>query len=309
MSKRKEVAGLNIALLDILTGALGAVIILYVAVPKGSETKREVASRATISVLEKEKTDLHAEIRSKEQKIKDLQKIVMDVQAERDQLKTQGDIQQKEIESLKDKTSQLAPPGESDKETKEDFRGKGLPVDVGFKFKGKKIVFIIDVSGSMYREDRIGQVKAGLKMLITSMPADYELDVLYFPGKGRNYYGQLWGNFKSLDSYNKTEVYRFLLKLRPGGFTPTRKVVLDALKNYEGASDIVLLSDGAPTHGNTNKNADISKILMEVANQNKNNVRINTIGVGSSFLKNTGSKAHVFLQELARDHGGFFYGF
>lgn len=309
MSKRKEVQGLNIALLDILTGALGAVIILYVAVPKGQETKREVASRATISVLEKEKTDLHAEIRSKEQRIKDLQKIVLDVQAERDKLKTQGDIQQKEIESLKEKTSQLAPPGESDKKVKEDYRGEGLPVDVGFKFKGKKIVFIIDVSGSMYREDRIGQVKAGLKMLITSMPSEYELDVIYFPGQDGDYYSRLWGRFKPLDEANKKNIYNFLLKLRPGGFTPTRKVVIDALRKYPDASDLVLLSDGAPTKGNTNRKADIAKILLEVTNKNQNNVRINTIGVGSSFLKNSGSRAHVFLQELARDHGGFFYGF
>jgi uncharacterized protein YlxW (UPF0749 family) len=138
MSKRKEVQGLNIALLDILTGALGAVIILYVAVPKGQETKREVASRATISVIEKEKTKLHAELKSQEQKVKELQKIVLDTQKERDQLKTKGETQQKEIESLKEKTSQLAPPGQSNNEVKEDYRGQGLPLDVGFKFKGKK---------------------------------------------------------------------------------------------------------------------------------------------------------------------------
>jgi hypothetical protein len=161
----------------------------------------------------------------------------------------------------------------------------------------------------MYREDRIGQVKAGLKMLITSMPANYELDVLYFPGKNGGYYSRLWGGFKPLDELNKRKIYQFLLKLRPGGFTPTRKVVVDALRKYPDASDLVLLSDGAPTKGNTNRKADIAKILLEVTNKNQKNVRINTIGVGSSFLKNTGSRAHVFLQELARDHGGFFYGF
>ena len=50
-------------------------------------------------------------------------------------------------------------------------------------------------------------------------------------------------------------------------------------------------------------------LLLEVGQKNKKSVRINTIGVGSSFLKNDGSRAYVFLQELARDHGGFFYGF
>lgn len=311
MSRRKEVAGLNIALLDILTGALGAVIILYVAVPKGKETKRDVASKATIKVLEKQKTELHAEIRSKDQEIKDLQKIVLDIKAQRDKLKTQGDIQQKEIESLEKLTSQMAHKDDLDKKKSEDYRGLGLPVDVGFKFKGKKIVFLIDVSGSMNRENRIGQVKAGLKMLITSMPADFELDVIYFPGRmgTLSYYSSLWGQLKPLEAYSKKEVYKFLLNLRAAGFTPTRKVLKDALEKYPEATDIVLLSDGAPTKGNTSRKADISKILFEIEKLNKNGVRINTIGVGSSFLKNEGSRAHVFLKELARDHGGFFYGF
>lgn len=308
MSKKKEVAGLNIALLDILTGALGAVIILFVAVPKGSTKKQEIESKATIAVQEKEISKLHAQIKSKDEKVEELQKIVLELEGENRQLKQRGEEQEVEIKGLRNLASLKAGPDSAEK-PKENFRGKGLPVDVGFKFKGKNIVFIIDVSGSMVREDRIGQVKAGLKMLVTSMPADYKLDVVHFPGKRRKYYQPLWEKLNTLDSYKKDEVYNFLLKLQARGYTPTRKALTYVLQNYPEASDIVLLSDGAPTNGNSNRQADISKLLLDIDKLNKNKVRINTIGVGSNFITKKDSKAYVFLRELARDHGGFFFGF
>lgn len=308
MAGKKEVTGLNIALLDILTGALGAVIILYVAVPKGATKKQEVASKATIAVQEKEILKLHAQIKSKDKKVEELQKIVLELEGENNMLKKRGEKQQVELEGLRSLASMRSGPDSAEKEN-QNFRGKGLPVDVGFKFKGKNIVFIIDVSGSMVREDRIGQVKAGLKMLITSMPSDYKLDVIHFPGENRSFYRPLWKDLNPLDPQRKDQVYNFLLKLRARGYTPTRKALTYALKNYPEASDIVLLSDGAPTNGNSNRQADISRLLLDVEKLNKNKVRINTIGVGSSFISKKDSKAYVFLRELARDHGGFFFGF
>lgn len=308
MSRRREIPGLNIALLDILTGALGAVIILYVAVPKGSTKKFEVEAKATMTVQEKQITKLHAEVRSKDEKVKELQKIVLELEGKNKQLQQRGEDQEVELQGLR-KLASLKSGPESAEKPNENWRGQGLPVDVGFKFKGKNIVFIIDVSGSMHREDRIGQVKAGLKMLITSMPNDYKLDVLYFPGRNRSYYQSLWGKLETLESHNKSDIYRFLLKLQARGYTPTRKVLTHVLKNYSEATDIVLLSDGAPTAGNSNKEADISRLLMDISKLNKREIRINTIGVGSSFLREKDSKAYVFLRELARDHGGFFFGF
>ena len=308
MAKRREIPGLNIALLDILTGALGAVIILYVAVPKGSTQKKEVEARATIAIKENEITKLHAEIKSRDEKVLELQKIVLELEGDNKRLKQRGEDQEVKIKGMESLAQAKSGPEHALKPN-ENFKGKGLSVDVGFKFKGKNIVFIIDVSGSMVREDRIGQVKAGLKMLITSMPLEYKLDVLYFPGKLSKPYQPLWNGLNPLDSFRKNEIYRFLLNLRARGFTPTRSALTYALNNYAEASDIVLLSDGAPTAGNSNKEADISRLLLDISKLNKKNVRINTIGVGSSFLKNKDSKAYVFLQELARDHGGFFFGF
>lgn len=141
------------------------------------------------------------------------------------------------------------------------------------------------------------------------MPNDYKLDVIYFPGTNRKYFQSLWGSLKKVETSEKSDIYRFLLKLRARGYTPTRKVLTHVLKNYPEATDIVLLSDGAPTAGNSNKEADISRLLIDIDKLNNTKIRINTIGVGSSFLQQKDSKAYVFLRELARDHGGFFFGF
>ena len=306
MAKRREIPGLNIALLDILTGALGAVIILFVTVPKGTSGGDE-APKATVEITEANPTNLHAEIKSKDEEIKDLQKIVVELEGQRNQARKRGDEAVQKLEQILAERK-AASIKDSEEKPEKNYRGKGLPVDVGFKFKGKKILFLIDVSGSMIREDRLGQVKAGLKMLITSMPSDYKLDVISYP-EHPSLYNSLWGRFKSIDAYNKDRIYHYLMGLRAVGFTPTRDVLEHALKMYKDATDIVLLSDGAPTVGNSSRLDNISSILIDVKKRNIDQVRIHTIGVGSAFVSDKGSKAYVFLQELARDHGGFFVGF
>ncbi len=302
--RRREISGINIALLDILTGALGAVIILYVAVPKGQEAVQEVANVAVEN--DKEIESRYEELKAVSEKIA---KSLIEEKKEKEAIKAKYKASQEKVASLikeLDKLKNIKVPVKEEA----DYRGKGLPVDVGFKFKGKRIVFLIDVSGSMVREDRIGQVKAGLKMLITSMPSDYELDVVQFPASRQLNFKPMWGGLRNLESFEKDSVYNFLLKLRARGYTPTREVLTYALQNYKNLSDIVLLTDGAPTLGNSSKEASISQILLDMQRLNKKKkVRINTIGVGSSFVRNRDSKAYVFLKELAKDHGGFFYGF
>ena len=140
MAKRnREVGGLNIALLDILTGALGAVIILFVAVPKGTQGDKE-APKAPVTIVEEDITQMHAEISSKEQEIKKLQKIVLETQSENRKLQQKGEESSKKIDSLRKLASSKPVEKKEIAESSEKYIGKGLPVDVGFKFKGKNIV-------------------------------------------------------------------------------------------------------------------------------------------------------------------------
>ena len=54
--KRTEINFLNIAFLDLISGALGAVIILYIAVPKGSVDveRKEVTSKDQIKIIKQD---------------------------------------------------------------------------------------------------------------------------------------------------------------------------------------------------------------------------------------------------------------
>ncbi len=119
----------------------------------------------------------------------------------------------------------------------------------------------------------------------------------------------MWGTTKDFKSINRHDAFDFIYSLRPSGGTPTRETILFVLKNYESVTDIVLLTDGAPTHHNSNKKDDIFDILKLVREQNSRKVQINTIGVGSSFLKDQTSEQYKFLSLLASENKGFFVGF
>ncbi len=273
MRKRRPIELFSISFLDILSGALGAVIILYVAIPKNKPTVDAEAAVVT-KALEAKLKDTESELaKAKELLAKNGEKIAL-------------------LENAR----------------AEGEEG-GRNVDVGFKFKGKEILFIIDTSYSMTEEDRMGQVKAGMKMLITSLAPDFSIEVIHFPFGERAPFKTLWGVPKENTSLNQMDVFDFIHGLRPYGGTPTRDVLLFALKNYVNITDIVLLSDGAPTFHNSNKKDDIYDILRVVREENGRKVQINCIGVGAEFTKDKMSDRYKFLSLLAGESKGFFVGF
>jgi Mg-chelatase subunit ChlD len=301
--KRRETNVFSIAFLDLLSGALGAVIILFVAVPKSKvedPTKKEIkekegfARQMTIEAQKDMMSDYTAILNVKEE----LEKKVSELEGKNRELTSKN-------KQLQAKAKQV----NEDKKEARDRKTASIPVDVGFKFKGKRIVFVIDVSGSMFMEDKIGQVKAGLKMLITSMGEDFSIDVVHFPDGMAREYRYLWGRPKQMSKRNKQVVYRFLHDLRPWGATPTRATMQFALRNYQDATDIVLLSDGAPTRSNSKQTDDIYSVISDIKSRNSRGVQINTIGVGSDFLMDTHNPKYIFLKRVSEQNKGFFVGF
>lgn len=301
MSKRREVNVFNIAFLDLLSGALGAVIILYIAVPKTTDKIDPKKDEMPVPVVQEVDPEVDARklMRTNiemEQKLKQIAKVLN---------KTQ-----EKVKKLEEVNRELASKQEEASKIIEEQKNKtGIDADVGFKFKGKKIVFIIDVSGSMYKEDRIGQVKAGLKMLITSMGKDFSVDVVSYPHGMYASYRPLWSRIRPMTKENKMQVYSFLHELRPFGSTPTRDVMKYTLQNYRDATDIVLLSDGAPTKVNSKELDDITSVLNDIDDRNSRKIQINSVGVGSDFLTNTRNTKYKFLKRLSEMNGGFFVGF
>lgn len=295
MAKR-ETNAINIAFLDLLSGALGAVIILFVAVPKSKMPTPEDSA-----IKPKEETVRTVE--NKKDKYKAFETKLDGFISEMEDQQNMIDKLEKENRALKDKLAEASKP--SDRQV----ASGSTDLDSGFKFKGKNIVLIIDVSGSMNAEDRIGQVKAGLKMLVTSMSDDFNVDVINFPGKIQQPYSALWGGLKKLTKDNKTQIYKYLATLDPDGGTPTREVLDYALRQYSSASDIILLTDGAPTTA-FGQYDNIYSIVENVTKQNRGRVQINAIGVGRSFLLDKTTNHYLFLEKLASENGnGFFYGF
>lgn len=155
----------------------------------------------------------------------------------------------------------------------------------------------------------MSQVKAGIKMLLTSLPGSFKVEIVQFPLGERAPFRSMWGVQKEFTGINRMDAFDFIYSLRPQGGTPTRDTLMFVLKNYENISDIVLLTDGAPTYHNSNKKDDIFEILRLVRENNPSKVQINTIGVGSNFLKDKTSEQYKFLSLLSTESNGFFVGF
>lgn len=277
MRKRRQIELFSISFLDLLSGALGAVIILYVAIPKNQP-------------VEAPKEDIVKEM---------LKKDLASTRETVEELKAK-------LKESQDKLAAVPVPVVT---KSEDPVPGGLDADIGFKFKGKNIVFIIDTSYSMVEEDRMSQVKAGLKMLLTSLPGSFKVDVVQFPLGERAPFRSMWGTLKDFQGMNRHDTFDFIYSLRPAGGTPTRDTLLFVLQNYENISDIVLLTDGAPSYHNSNKKDDIYEILKLVRENNPTKIQINTIGVGSTFLKDKTSEQYKFLSLLSQEHNGFYVGF
>jgi Mg-chelatase subunit ChlD len=308
--KRRETNIFSIAFLDLLSGALGAVIILFVTVPKAKNPNPKLAEIKPKegyarfipkeSIVDKQ-SDYTAKFNEKEeikQKTAKLTETIKEMEKKQEELESSKDTMAETIKKLQEKI-----------EKTQDRKIASTPVDVGFKFKGKNIVLVIDVSGSMFLEDKIGQVKAGLKMLITSMGDEFNIEVIHFPDGMTRDYRSLWGRTKKMTKRNKSTVYDFLQDLKPWGSTPTRSVMKHVLRNYKEATDIVLLSDGAPTKKNSKQIDNIDSVASDIKTKNNQRVQISTIGVGSDFLRNTSNPKYRFLKKVAEENGGFFVGF
>lgn len=321
---RREINVFGASFLDLLAGALGAVLILYIIVPKLEITVEEFEEQQKLSE-EIDKMGLTIAEISEMIPAEDLEAIQQQLQQIEDaknQLQQQVQQTQQQLSQSQQQLSQSKQQVENLRPYKDWMDTCGFTpndpcpvkaaadVDVGFSFQGKKIVFIIDVSGSMEEEDRIGQVKAGIKMLLSTMGSDYEIDILSYTNLIQNQgdpdniiIDPLWRQLTMLNPLNRDKAYSFLNTLIPDGGTPTGTVLQYVFQNYSNATDIMLLTDGSPSDFSTDE------IIADVARMNSKGIRVNCIGVGNDFVDNPTNPNVIFLKELANQNNGFFIGF
>ncbi len=201
----------------------------------------------------------------------------------------------------------------------------------GIKTRSKRIVYVLDISGSMEKPiggDGAGAVtlrdgeeerptgpkieiaKKELKNAIRKLPEDAYFNIIIF-----NHLVKRWEKkmIKATQA-NKNKAYLYIRGLKANGSTFTYGALKEAFTlagmgatdpNYRsGVDTIFLLSDGAPTDQSfpLSKLMDIEKILTAVRQWNNlSKVIIHAIAIdvatqGSSFIR--------FMKQLAEENGG-----
>jgi len=367
--RNKEVQIFNLSMLDVMTGALGAVMIIMIVLltqkigaeedksPTKLTQNAEVLVKNTETVIEKLKVLEQKEKITKE-KAQELVKKAQELLEKAKTLTTKAvEISKKKVflkeweEELKKMKEELKKREEAVKKKESELKVKP-PVTVvsggkvGFKIP-KKVVLMIDLSGSMLpegnpeKENRMDQVRAGLKMMIATMSTDSEVDIVFFPAfanlkdtkecnalydipkeckakrrdlayKDTNMNCYKYGSFNNKlvslkDDNSKYEFYKKLSCLKANYKTPTIPSLKFVLENYKDAEGVIIYSDGTPDSMTEGKNVD--QLMTEVKAINKDGKKIYTIGVGSEFRNNKNTPAVNFLKRLASDNDGHFVGF
>ena len=158
------------------------------------------------------------------------------------------------------------------------------------------LVFTIDISGSMAREDRLDLVKQSLRLLVDELRSDDKVAIVTYGNRGSVL-------LEATEGRNKGEILQAIDSLQPGGST----FVEDGLKvAYKLAVEeiepgritrVMVLSDGVGNVGNTGPDS----ILNQVQEYVDQGVTLTTIGFGM------GNYNDILMEQLANDGDGAYY--
>ena len=158
------------------------------------------------------------------------------------------------------------------------------------------LIFVIDISGSMNRENRLGAVKEALYALLDGLRPTDQVGIVVYGSRGRVILEPT-----PLSKHNR--VQRAINKLRPGGSTNAeeglRLAYEMATANYdsERINRLVLCSDGVANVGNTGPDS----ILETVRQQARDGITLTTVGFG------LGNYNDVLMEQLADDGDGTYH--
>ena len=162
--------------------------------------------------------------------------------------------------------------------------------------KDATLIFTIDVSGSMGREDRLGLVKQSLRLLVDELrPAD-KVGIVIYGSRGSVL-------LEPTDGEDKARIMRAIDSLHSEGST----FVEDGLRlAYRMASRevepgritrVVVLSDGVGNVGNTGADSILRRIRENV----EQGITLTTVGFGM------GNYNDILMEQLANDGDGSYY--
>ncbi|MFH1529948.1 MAG: VIT domain-containing protein [Pseudomonadota bacterium] len=161
--------------------------------------------------------------------------------------------------------------------------------DTADEVPDKKIVFVVDTSGSMQGE-KMERVKAALKYAIERLGDGDRFNIVRFSSDVESVFPAM----KKAGGEARKEALGFIDSMEAAGGTAIDDALATALGGVvESDTLVIFLTDGEPTVGET----DPARIAKNALLVNKLGARIFPFGVGSDL--NT-----TLLDELARDHHG-----
>ncbi len=161
--------------------------------------------------------------------------------------------------------------------------------------KDASLVFVIDVSGSMDMDNRLGLVKRSLELLVEQLrPSDSVGIVVY----GTEAHVVL----EPTSGANKDAILKAIHRLHPEGVTNAEAGIRLGYKmamrayNSEGINRVILCSDGVANFGETSPD----EILEEVRHYVEEGVTLTTVGFGMDNYND------VLMEQLADNGDGFY---
>jgi len=161
--------------------------------------------------------------------------------------------------------------------------------DTADEIPDKKIVFVVDTSGSMQGE-KMERVKAALEYAITRLRDGDRFNIVRFSSDVETVFPAM----QKAGGKARKEALAFIEDMEAAGGTAIDDALSVALGGIvESDTMVIFLTDGEPTVGET----DPARIAKNVLLVNKLGARIFPFGVGVDL--NT-----ILLDQLARDHHG-----
>jgi Ca-activated chloride channel family protein len=158
------------------------------------------------------------------------------------------------------------------------------------------LIFVIDVSGSMDMENRLGLVKETLALLVNGLREDDRVAIAVYSNNSRVV-------LQPTPASEKDTLMNAINALQPEGSTNAEaglnlgyQVARDNLRDGQNTR-VILLSDGVANVGNTGPDAILNTIKSGV----EAGITLSTIGFGM------GNYNDVLMEQLANDGNGNYY--
>jgi len=157
------------------------------------------------------------------------------------------------------------------------------------------LTFVIDVSGSMDREDRLETVKDALGLLVEQLRPEDTVGIVVYGSEGRIL-------LEPTEVANREEVLAAIENLVPEGSTNAEEGLRLAYEmasrafTPSGINRVILASDGVANVGNTGADS----ILETIRSEASAGIQLVTVGFGM------GNYNDVLMEQLADDGDGFY---